>query len=137
MSEFESDLQTHLWNRVRAINEAWRQDQWKALEDALHPDVVFLPPALRQRVQGREACIRTYQDFVQQARVASFDERAPTVDVYGETGVVSYRFSINYQREEKSYLGAGGEIFVFVREGDRWLACFRAMVQSSEEEIGG
>lgn len=136
MSELESEVQTHLWNRVRAINEAWRQSEWQALEEALHPDVVFVPPALRQRVRGRKACIRTYQDFVQQATVSSFTEREPTVDVFGDTAVVSYRFSINYQRHGKSYLGAGGEIFVFVREGDRWLACWRAMLSSSEEEIG-
>ncbi|NJO03898.1 MAG: nuclear transport factor 2 family protein [Bacteroidia bacterium] len=112
---------------MRKINQAWLNNQWSELHAYLHPDIVFVPSSLPTPIKGRDACIQTYRDFIQQAEVKKYQESEPSIDTWQDTAVARCAYSIHYQMENKIYQEQGYDIFVFSKQGGTWQAVWRMM----------
>lgn len=120
------------WETVRAINAAWRTGDVLGLRDRFHEDAVMVPPGFEGRSEGREACVRSYQEFTDNATVRRLDELDPQVDVVGDTAVVTYRFEISYEMGGETQHDAGRDVFVLVRSAaGAWQAVWRTVVMES------
>lgn len=132
----EASESDHIWQLVRTINQAWLQGKAERMAEVLHPAAVFVHANFAGRVEGREACVKSYADFSSQSKVHHFQEFDPHVDVTGDTAVATYRFQIKYDMGGKTFDEAGQDVLIFNRQDGRWQVVWRAIVPlpTSEKE---
>ena len=113
---------------LNKLNDAWRSGNTEQLDACFHEGVVFKGPNLAEMGRGREACVTSYQDFLRQATVRDFQWSEPVIDVWGNAAVASYSWQIRYEMNAKAYDEPGQEVFVLIRDRDRWKAVWRAVL---------
>jgi hypothetical protein len=120
--------QSEIRGVLSRLTAAWREERFDELEDILHQSVVFLQPGFKGRVEGRKACVNTYREFMSSAKVVDYTESDVAVDVWGATGVATYRFDMAWEMTGKPHREVGHDIFVFVREDSRWQVVWRTVI---------
>jgi ketosteroid isomerase-like protein len=113
---------------LRKINDAWVNGRTDELTEYFDADMVIVAPGFQGTERGRAACVNSYRDFVAQAKVHEYTESDATVDVWGDTGVATYRFHIVYDMGGATYRESGWDILVFGREAGTWRAVWRTLV---------
>jgi uncharacterized protein (TIGR02246 family) len=111
---------------ISAANRAWREKRLRDLARMLHPDVVFLGPQLQMLAEGRDACLRSYSDFIAEAKVHRFEEKPAVVHVTGATAVATYEWSIAYSLGGARYEETGREALVCTLSNSGWQIVWRA-----------
>jgi hypothetical protein len=86
----EQEIRDH----ILSINQAWLTGNAGQIARYLDDGVIILGPGPQVMAEGREACVRSYQDFSDRATICAFAEDAPVVKVFGTTAVASYRYTI-------------------------------------------
>lgn len=115
-------VQQEVWDTLTALNAAWTQGDADGLIDHFHPEMVAFTASERRRSVGLRACLSTWKRFSKGAKVIEWEEIDPVVRVYGDAAVVSYYFKITFESSGEIVSRDGRDIFVFVRDGGRWLA---------------
>lgn len=115
---------------IGEINEAWVKGRPGDLKDYFHEEMVIFSPGFGVRGEGREACVKSYEDFVSQATVDELVEIDMVVDLWGGTAVATYRFEVSYKMNGQKYRDTGRDLFVLIREDGRWWAVWRTMIMS-------
>jgi ketosteroid isomerase-like protein len=122
---------------VRAINDSWLSKTPdkipKILADCFHEDMMIKGCNLETLASGREACVRSYIDFVKQAKISAFSQNEPEIQVVGDTAIATYGWNITYTLDDKEYRESGHDVFVFSRRHGKWLAIWRAMLTEPQE----
>lgn len=117
---------------VSRINEAWSKLRGEAMTAALNEcfadEMVIRGPGFVFLGKGREAAVKSYQDFVSQTQVKSLSLDEPQIDVTGETAIAQYKWTMTYVLNEQEYTEHGYDVFVFAQRGKRWLAVWRALL---------
>ena len=64
MSETKkSDTKSQLWQMVQTINRTCREGKgFGKLAAFFRDDVVIIPPGFRARAEGRDICLKSYED---------------------------------------------------------------------------
>ena len=117
---------------MRQINEAWLGGQVQDLAPLVHSEIVMVFPAFAGRLQGREAFLAGFRDFVQNAKIQEFHEHDHQVDVVGDTAVVTFRYDMVYERSGQRYRATGRDLWVFQKQDKAWIAVWRAMLDMDE-----
>jgi ketosteroid isomerase-like protein len=117
---------------MRRINDAWLARRVDDLADLVHPEIVVVVPGFAGRSQGRERFLAGFRDFIDNAIVHDFRQEDDQVDAVGQTGVVSFRYQMLYERSGQRYRATGRDLWVFEKTGERWLAVWRAMLDLNE-----
>ena len=117
---------------LRRINEGWLAGRIDDLAGLVHPDIVMVVPGFAGRAQGRESFLAGFRDFRENAVVHDFRQHDDQVDVVGETGVVSFRYEMLYERSGQRYRATGRDLWVFEKSGETWLAVWRTMLDLAE-----
>jgi len=131
-----SEVQQTVWQVVLDINKAWVNGHVDDMVNLLHEDVVFFHPVSGPLGEGREACMKGYKDFADQAVIHDFKELEPSVDVYGSTAVAAYRFDITYEIGGGTGHDTGRDVIVLVREDSKWKAVWRTQIPFAEKRLG-
>ena len=113
---------------TRRINNAWLTRRTDELVGCLHPAMVIAAPGLQVRVEGREACIKSDDDFMGAAVVDEYHESDPTIDVCGDTAVATFGWEMAWTMDGRSHRERGHDLFVFGRQDGRWWAVWRTML---------
>ena len=129
-----TDQEMEIWMLVRESNRAWVGGALGELGNFFAPDAVVVAPRLQARVAGREAIVKSFQDFLHHARTHFFEEQEHFIDVFGETAVVTYRFAIRYTlaSEDQEREEGGQEILVLRRSAGSWQAVWRTQIPDEE-----
>lgn len=127
-STFTNPAQHEVWQILQEINDCWVQGRPEDLERYFDADVVFVAPGFQQRLEGRGACVDSFREFCSTALVHDYRTSSPAIDVVAETAVATYGFEIEYGLGSESFSEAGRDMWVFVRDQDRWLAVWRTIV---------
>ena len=69
-----TDEQREIWDLVRRSNRAWVAGAAHEVGDLFDEKAVVVAPGLQGRVEGREAVVRSYEEYVHHARTHSFEE---------------------------------------------------------------
>jgi uncharacterized protein (TIGR02246 family) len=113
---------------LRDLNECWAHRNTPG-ETArfLHEDVVFTGGAAggEVRLEGRDACVKTYTDFVTNSMVTSFEQKPAQVDIAGDTAVAVYAWDIEYVWAGLTSSDSGRDLFVLQRVDGHWLVTWR------------
>jgi ketosteroid isomerase-like protein len=122
---------------LQTINSSWLSERpeelSRILADCFHPDMVIKDCDLEIVAKGKDACVRSYVDFIQQAKISAFSQDDADIHVVGETAIATYGWKITYTLEGKEYTEPGHDVFVFSRADGKWLAVWRAMLTEPAE----
>jgi len=127
-SSVEQHVREEIRQLLRSINQAWTQGHTEDLALYFRDDVVIVNPGFQGRLEGKQACIDSYKEFVDQATIQDYQEAEIVVDVWEDTAVASYHFEIDYKMSGTEYHDTGHDLFVFVREGEQWRAVWRTLI---------
>jgi ketosteroid isomerase-like protein len=118
---------------LAGIAAAWRGGRFEDLRAYFSEDMVIVPPGFASRVEGREACLASYRDFVNYATITEYRESEPTIDVRGEAAVATFGWEMAWEVGGRPSRESGHDLFVFAREDGRWLAVYRTLIPAPGE----
>jgi uncharacterized protein (TIGR02246 family) len=118
---------------LERINRTWLDRRPEDLVPLLHPDMTLVFPGFAGRAEGREAIVAGFADFCSNATVHEFREADHQVDVIGDTAVASFTYEMIYERSGQRSRATGRDLWVFVRQGDVWIAAWRTMLELAEQ----
>jgi uncharacterized protein (TIGR02246 family) len=113
---------------LAALTKAWRTGRTQDIAALLHPAVVFVLPDFKGRVEGPKACVATFEEFLSAALVLRYEEEAPTVDVFGDTAVATFRWEMAWEMGGQRSEDKGHDVYVLLRTEGRWLIAWRTLV---------
>lgn len=110
------------------LSEAWRNARYDELAAMLDEHVVMALPGFTGRVEGRDALVEGYRQFLTRATITHYDEGPAEVEVWGDTALVTCRWEMRWLDAGEENRAAGHETFVFRRPaGGEWRAVWRTM----------
>ena len=113
------------------LSAAWRNRRYDELAAVFDERIVMALPGFAGRVEGRDALIESYREFMERTTLTHYAEEPPVIDVWGSTAVASYRWEMQWLTKGVSNQAAGSEMFIFAREAagtGEWRALWRTMV---------
>ncbi|MEW6533117.1 MAG: nuclear transport factor 2 family protein [Thermodesulfobacteriota bacterium] len=119
---FDDPVKNEVWQVLRSLNYCWTKGDPTKLSDFFHKDMVAITATDRDRLEGRESCIASWADFVRKTKIHRWIELDPQIQLYGNAAVVTYYFDMEYEMEGHTIKMGGRDMFVFVKENERWWA---------------
>jgi hypothetical protein len=113
---------------LRKVETAWLGGRFDELRSCFREDAVLLGADLEQRLEGRDAIVDSYAQFLREARVLAFDSEAPIVDVIGDAAVTVTPWAVRYEREGTIYDETGGDLLVLARDEEGWKVAWRTLL---------
>jgi hypothetical protein len=113
---------------VRDINEAWLERRPGELARFLDEEIVIAPPGFQGLVQGRQAAVDSYEQFVAAARVHAADFDEPDVQAWGDTAVATCRFTLDYAMGGARNHDTGWDVLVLRRTAGKWQVVWRTII---------
>lgn len=114
-----------LLESAAAFDRCWVEGRTPDLRRFLHPDVVFTGPGFQRLARGADACVQSYESFVSAARIHDFTAADYVVDTAGDSAVMTYRWTIDYEMGGDRHRESGRELLVWVRRAGRWEIFWR------------
>ncbi|MEM9555482.1 MAG: nuclear transport factor 2 family protein [Acidobacteriota bacterium] len=122
---------------IAAVDRAWLDAEPERLADSFHERVVFEAPGFIGRIVGREDCLDSYRQFVDQATIDRFETGTPQVDVFGPTAVAVRSLDIEYTLANETHRERAHEAITLTRArrrgGSVWLIVWR-LIETAEEQ---
>jgi len=114
------------WNTVKTINRYWAiTEDIDSLSMYLHKDMVIYFPGGKERMEGKEAILESYREYMQSAETLSLEENEPLVQVYNndKTAVVTY-FSVLQIKTKEGEIQTfrSKDMYTLIFENNRWYA---------------
>jgi ketosteroid isomerase-like protein len=109
------------------ISEAWLRGDASNLNEYFHDRMMIKGPDLQELGAGREACVKSYEDFILQTSILEYEESDPEIDLYGDTAVVVCPWKINFEMKGQKHREQGRDLLVLVRREHGWLVAWRAV----------
>ena len=119
---FDDPIKQEVWNSLRALNDAWTKGNLNDLKNYFHKNMVAITATDRERLEGKEACFTSWNNFAKAAKIHHWNELEPRIQIYGTTAVVTYYFDMSFDMGGQTVKLGGRDMFVFVKEGGKWLA---------------
>jgi hypothetical protein len=120
-------LQHEIQGVIGEINQAWLNGRVDDLSLIFHEDMVIVGPDFQELSRGRMACVKSYHDFLAQARIIDYRESEPIVDDWATIAVATSPWEMTYELGGRRYTESGHDTFVFKKEEDRWQVVWRLM----------
>lgn len=126
-----TDEQLQVWQLIRESNRAWTAGAAHEVA-ALHDENAVLVTPDLDRVQGRDAIARWYQDSIHHAHTESFEEREHCIDVLGDLAFATYRFALRTTPagEDEPRDETGQEVLGLRRGADGWKVIWRTQIST-------
>lgn len=121
----ESKIKKEVWQTIQSINKCWTGNDLSKLEnlnDYFHETMVAITPTDNNRIEGRDACVAGWKSFAESAKIHSWKEIDPEVQLYGNDkfAVVTYYFDMSYDMGGQTINMGGRDMFVLVNEDGKW-----------------
>jgi ketosteroid isomerase-like protein len=119
------DVTRELREQVEAYDRCWVGGRPEEIRRFLHPDAVFTGPDFERVARGADACVQSYIGFLGAAKVHDFSTSDYVVDPAGESAVMTYRWTIDYEMGGTRSREKGQDLLVWVRREAQWLIAWR------------
>ena len=116
---------------IEHINGAWRAGRAEEAAPLFAADVVMVTPD-GGRVVGRDALVRSYVEFAAAAVIDEYAESEHSVDVFGDTAIVGYRWTMAWRAGGEAYRDRGRDLFVLARRNGGWQVVWRTLLPEGE-----
>jgi|SRR5271165_3277382 len=111
-----------------AINQAWRQGNFAAMEALLAENIVMRGPGLKELGRGRQAFVQSYVQFMAQSKVIEYSESNHAIDNWGDVAVAAYDWAMTYEQKGETKSEKGQDMFVLHRSQGAWIAVSRLIL---------
>jgi uncharacterized protein (TIGR02246 family) len=109
------------------INAAWQERRYDDLRQMFAEDMVFTLPGFTGRIEGPEAIVASYREFIERVRLTSYREDQLVVHVWGDTAIAGYRWDMAWLAGGVPNHETGQDVFAFRHRNGAWLAIWRTM----------
>ena len=117
---------------ISGVSEAWLGGDASRLNQYFHGRMTINGPDLQELGAGREACVKSYEDFIRETAILEYEESEPKINLYGSTAVVVCPWKITYEMKGQKHREEGRDLLVLVRHEGSWLVAWRAVFPQSE-----
>ncbi len=122
-----SDSQNKLWTLAKQINDCWHKGNPSELSHFFHQEVVFNSPDFVHQIKGKDDCVQTYFDFLENSEVLLYNTSNPKVEMFASTGIIAYDFEMKYKQNDKVHHEIGTDILVFQKTENSWKVIWRGL----------
>ncbi len=119
---FQDGVKREIWETLRALNDCWTKSDGTDLVNYFHKDMVAITPSDRNRRVGRGECVKGWIGFAKVAKIHSWNEIDPQIQLFGDTAIITYYFDMSCEMGGKTINLGGRDMFVFVKENGKWWA---------------
>ena len=112
--------------RIVAASHAGNLEE---LKKCFHGNMVIEGPEFRERMEGREQCVRHHEEFHRNVKIRSFKASDYQVKVWEDTAVASCHFEGQIETEGRVFRDAGRDLYVFSRRNGEWQAIWNSVIQ--------
>lgn len=117
-------IQEQIWKMIQEMNRKWTtENNADELKNYFHKDMVAITPTDQKRIEGGENCAAGWKGFSENAKIHSFKESEPKVQVYseGKFAIVTYYFDMSFDMGGQTINMKGRDMFSLVNENGKWL----------------
>lgn len=119
---------------ILTFNEGWTKGHLKVVAALLHEEVIFVAPDLKTQISGKDACLKTIEEYNQNAQTKHFEVVRQHIHLWDDTAVVDLEYDVEYVLNETTYREKGKEFWTLNRGPDTWKIVWRAMVNNEVVE---
>ncbi len=119
---FQDNVKNEIWETLQSLNECWTKGDGANLKNFFHEDMVAITPMDHYRREGKEQCIAGWVGFAESAKILSWKENDPQIQLFNDTAIVTYYYDMSYETDGQTVDTGGRDMFVFVKENDKWMA---------------
>ena len=113
---------------LAGISAAWRERRYGDLSRFFAEDMVFALPGLSGRLEGRDAIVASYREFMERITLTAYSEDSLAVDIWGDTALATYRWEMQWLAGGVPNHETGHDVFAFRRANGAWTAIWRTMM---------
>jgi len=116
--------QEQIWETIQEMNRKWTaENNTDELKNYFHKDMVAITPTDLKRIEGKENCVAAWKNFTENAKIRSWKETEPKVQIYGENkfAIVAYYFDMSFDMGGRTINMKGRDMFALVNENGKWL----------------
>lgn len=113
---------------IEQFNTAWITGDIEQLEPILDENVVFVLPDFKAELQGKERCLQTIRDYVDNTQTREFRVTGKSIRVWPECAMVTVDYYIEYSIQGNSYSENGKEVWTLLNRSGVWKMAWRALV---------
>lgn len=117
---------------IEKFNEAWTKGNIKELDSLLHDKVIFIAPDLKTEISGKEACLQTIKDYVDNANTKTFKLLDKKIHSWNQTAMISIEYHIEYDMGNRDHKEQGTEFWTLNKQQNNWKLIWRAMVKNEK-----
>lgn len=110
---------------IKKINQSWLEGHPENLNHYFHDNMMIVSQEFKVMGAGKEICIKSYADFINQAVIKVYKESDPEIHTWGNTAVAFYNFEIAWEMDGKSFQEKGRDFYIFSFDNGKWLAVWR------------
>ena len=110
------------------MDRCWMERRFTALSSFIADDVVMVAPGGKHRMQGLEAAIESYREFMRRCEVKRFQSYEHVVTQRGPAAVVEYDWDMAWSDQGTEHEAKGREILMLVRHADGWRVFWRTQI---------
>ncbi|MFA5252863.1 MAG: hypothetical protein WC454_09815, partial [Phycisphaerae bacterium] len=93
-----------IWQIVKTVNQTCMEGKgFEKLKPYFHNDVVIISPGMATRAEGRDICLKSYEDACSQMTFRKLDASDEHIDVYGQTAVACYKYECIWEFQGKKF----------------------------------
>jgi hypothetical protein len=116
--------QEQIWAVIQEMNRKWTvENNADELKNYFHKDMVAITATDSKRIEGGENCVASWKSFADNAKIHSWKESEPKVQVYGDDkfAIVTYYFNMSFDMGGQTISMKGRDMFVLIKKNDKWL----------------
>ena len=117
---------------IEQFNTGWTEGDLTILTPILHEKVVFMAPDLQTEFVGRESCLQTIKDYINQAETKSFEVKDKKIHIWEDTATATIEYTVSYEMNDQFYREEGKEAWTLVNQNGSWLLVWRAMIMNKK-----
>lgn len=112
---------------VDAMDWCWIDRRFEDLANYLAPDIVMVAPGGKVRLEGLDASVESYREFMARSEIRRYVTSDHVVTERGDTAVVEYSWSMSWDGGG-SHTASGREVLVLARPDGGWRVVWRTQL---------
>ena len=113
---------------AKGLDRCWMERRFADLSGYIASDVIMVAPGGKHRMQGIEAAVASYRDFMSRCDVKRFQTSGHVVTRRGPAAVIEYDWDMCWSDQGIEHEDKGREVLVLTRHADEWRVVWRTQI---------
>jgi len=113
---------------IAQMDRCWLERRFEDLANHLAADIVLVAPGGQHRLEGREAAIESYREFMSLCEVRRLQTHDHIVTQRGAAAIVEYGWDMAWSDQGTSHEARGREILALTQYDEGWRVFWRTQL---------